>query len=257
MSGETEQRGASRHLPRRRKGRESRAGEAADMPPIELLALEEQFVAAHRVGHPARLADYIRRYLAYASELTEFAARFLSAPEEASGEEETDTGSEQERLSPGAARARDALFGGRRRAEGGPAEVDEETSMRLVAEAPIPYGAPSDGPPDGLLALARRRGLSLRELARRAELTPDLLRWMDAAGFDDTEMPEPLVEDLAAALGATRLEVVRALGPKSDAPRSAGELLAAIRAARDLGEEPRGRWVERLVRVGVVGDDRG
>jgi hypothetical protein len=75
---------------------------------IELLAIEEHFVAEHEAGQHPRLSAYLQHYPTHAEALTGFVAEYLSAA--ASPEEAGDVGRV---LSPGIQSALDAIFGAR------------------------------------------------------------------------------------------------------------------------------------------------
>ena len=80
---------------------------------LELFAIEEHFVEAFRAGASPRLSDYLRRYPAYAEQLTDFASAFLAAamgePDEMGAAEDD---AAEPGLSPGTQRALEAIRAG-------------------------------------------------------------------------------------------------------------------------------------------------
>ncbi len=97
---------------------------------LELLAIEEQFVAEHAAGRAPRLSAYLQRYPEHAEALTVFVATYLTPTGETAegAEDETET---QRPLSAGTQRALDEIFGTRE---------DE----RRVAERRVSYSTDVD-----------------------------------------------------------------------------------------------------------------
>ncbi|WIG59269.1 MAG: hypothetical protein OJF49_002016 [Ktedonobacterales bacterium] len=109
---------------------------------LELLAIEERFLAELRAGGAPRLAAYMERYPAHAAALADFAARALSEEEAQSG---TGTGMEDDAtrgqpLSAGTRGALDAIFGA------GELRLYGQTGYEAgaVAETRAGYGGDTD-----------------------------------------------------------------------------------------------------------------
>lgn len=177
---------------------------AASGSELELLAIEEHFVEAFRAGAGPRLSDYLRRYPRYAAELTDFASGFL--PEAALDAEDAGVKEEPTRptLSPGTQRVLDALR----------ANLDAQPPVNetlLVAEERAAYAAQPAGL-ERLEALARVHGLSLGELAAKADLSRDALEGLAGTSAQAPDTLSPLlVQRIAEALGMSETDVVRAL----------------------------------------------
>ena len=79
---------------------------------LELLAIEEQFIAEHEAGAAPRLATYVKRYPKYAQVLAAFITEYL-APTGTVAEEDGvgDAGVTGRPLGAGTQRALDAIFG--------------------------------------------------------------------------------------------------------------------------------------------------
>lgn len=111
---------------------------------LELLAIEEMFVAELRAGRAPRLATYLERYPGHAAALADFAARALSEDEAQSGAEvgagEEDDATRGQPLSAGTRRALDAIFGA------GEPRLYGQTGYEAgaVAETRAGYGSDTD-----------------------------------------------------------------------------------------------------------------
>lgn len=177
---------------------------------LELFAIEEHFAAAVHAGAGPRLSDYLRRYPQYAEALTDFASVFLP---EATLEAE-DSNSDEEppappgpALSPGTQRALDALRAGLDTHS----QADETL---LVAEERAAYATRPAGLEglERLEALARVHGLSLEELAAKADLSQGALSEVAGAAAQAPGSPPPLlVRRIAEALGMSETDVILAL----------------------------------------------
>ena len=108
---------------------------APDEMELELFAIEEAFIAEYRAGLQPRLSTYLRRSPTHSEALTEFAATFLSAPDETIGEEDM---IRQEtprtlptKLSAGTLHALDQIFA---------AQESDRPQARSIAERRLRYG---------------------------------------------------------------------------------------------------------------------
>jgi hypothetical protein len=222
---------------RRRRSRERQA-EAEE---LELLAIEERFVAEHRAGQQPRLSAYVAAYPRHGQALAAFVAAYLD-------EEAGDAGGEPAaaQLSAGTQRALDLLFP-LPQPEAGVREW--QAGVQRVAESPEVYAT---GPDTGLLAEATARGMTAEALAEALDLTPALVRWLDVTAFTTEEAPAELVRRLARALGVSHEAALAALeaggGPvELDGARA---FRAALMADATLGEERRQRWLAALGEAG-------
>lgn len=124
-------------------------------------------------------------------------------------------------------------------------------AVSRVAESRAPYQTARHAAGMDLLTLAARRGISMRELAERTALSPQLVLWLHRGAHTHLGQCHPLVRQLAGALGASSIEVVHALEqPGAEAPnRWTSEGIAddlpfskAIEQAASLEEWRRAYW---------------
>ena len=107
---------------------------------LELLAIEEQFLAELRAGQGPRLAMYMERYPEHAAALADFAARTLSEDEAQRGTGKEDDATRAQPLAAGTRRALDVIFGAEEAGFYG--QTDYEAGA--VAETRAGYGGDTD-----------------------------------------------------------------------------------------------------------------
>jgi hypothetical protein len=108
----------------------------------------------------------------------------------------------------------------------------------------------------GIVGGATRRGLTLVTLAERLDLSPVLVRKLDRRLIALARIPLLVIESLAALLGQTKLQIEQylqgpqqfALGARHKAPQGTSlapkeDFFDAVRAAPDLTDEQRQRWL--------------
>jgi hypothetical protein len=163
---------------------------------LELCAIEENFAMQWRAGRAPRLADYCERFPGHAAALADFVAALLAgaASDEAPA---TVAGAP----SAGTLRALGAIFG---QAEAAPHNA---RGVSKVAEQLAGYGVERGA----LLALARRRGITVEMLAAAADLPVEVIEQLGAAGGMLVEPPASLVARLGAVLGVGPSHVAEAL----------------------------------------------
>ncbi len=195
-------------------------------PDPELLAIEERFVAEHEAGRNPRLADFMAAYPQHRAALAAFATEYLDEADGAPSE------AHEAPLSRGTRRAFDLIFADAAGADEGLARV-AETRAAYDARAPR------------LLDLARERGLSVEALAGALDLTPGLVRWLEATPLAQGELAAALIARLAGILAVSGPEVSAALArgyaSTGEADRLA-DFRAALLADAALPDAARARW---------------
>jgi hypothetical protein len=163
---------------------------------LELCAIEEDFATQWRAGRAPRLSDYCERFPEHTAALAGFVAALLAGA--ASDEAPSAVAGAP---SAGTLHALDAIF------EQAEAVPHTARDVSTVAEQPAGYGAGRGA----LLALARRRGITVEMLATAADLPVEVIEQLGAAGGMLGEPPASLVARLGAVLGVGPSHVAEAL----------------------------------------------
>jgi hypothetical protein len=219
--------------------RDREQGERRSERELELLAIIEQFVSAHRAGQEPRLSTYLRRYPDYSDELTAYVSAYLADPGVTDGLENSRV--PRLPLSAGAQRALDHLFADS-------AMVQPAGTLQHVAEHSAPYRATPT-----LAALAQQRGLAPAKLAAAADLAPEVIAWLDTSCLPREAYPPALVARLSGALGVPRAVVLDALASREVKPPSGSAIAPAsadgapavrtlLTTHTALSPEQRSRW---------------
>lgn len=166
---------------------------------LELLAIEEHFAEAFRTGAGPRLSDYLRRYPAYAEQLTDFMSAFLAeAAWESDGVDAAEQSAEGPGLSPGTQRALDAI-------RAGLDALSPTGELLRVAEERATYVTQPESPE----APTETEYVTLAALAGRLDLSAEEVKELaHAAATAPYTLSPALIGRITAALGITKDEAI-------------------------------------------------
>ena len=219
-------------------------------PSLDTLALAELLAALRAAGDEPRLSDLIAALPQEAAgALADAVMSVMLGMEEA----ESDEGAGSGALSPGTQRGVDALFGVESLATLEASRItgsrDVRDDMRaLVAEAPTVYSVSTSAPSsatEGLLALARKRGLDAGTLGEQTMLSSAAIDWLDRVTLPRDQQPEALISHLAGALGVDWERIAAALA-QGESAADTSMLIGMLSATEILAPWQREYWLALL-----------